>query len=46
VAEQAERIRARAVEGNPSPMPPAGPMPDSLLMIVELWLRSGGGTAY
>lgn len=44
VAEQAVRIRARAVEGNPSPMPPAGLMPDSLVRIVELWLASGGGT--
>lgn len=44
VAEQAVRIRARAVEGNPSPMPPTGLMPDSLVRIVELWLASGGGT--
>jgi hypothetical protein len=45
MALHAERIRARAVDGNPSPMPPAGLMTDSLLRIVDRWLEAGGGTS-
>jgi len=46
VVEQAKRIQARAVDGNPSPMPPTGLMPYSLRRVVELWIESGGGTGY
>jgi len=40
----AERIRARALAGDPSPMPPAGLLPDSLLRVIDAWVASGGGT--
>ncbi|MCI5054768.1 MAG: hypothetical protein MRY83_01600 [Flavobacteriales bacterium] len=35
------RLVARAVDNNPSAMPPAGPLPDSLKQKIQAWVDAG-----
>jgi hypothetical protein len=37
-----DRIKARAVDGNPSPMPPSGLMPASERQKITNWINAGG----
>lgn len=34
-------FRKRVIEGNPSFMPPAGPLPDSSIKLLDCWMKAG-----
>jgi hypothetical protein len=43
IIQQWDRIKARAVDGNPGPMPPAGLIPASQRTIIANWINGGHG---
>jgi hypothetical protein len=41
ILQHADRIRARAIEGNPTPMPPTGLLPVSQRNLILNWINTG-----
>lgn len=34
-------LRKRVIDGDPSFMPPTGPLPDSLIKLLDCWMKAG-----
>jgi len=41
VSSQKSRIQARAIDNNPTPMPPGNPLPQNLKDTLQLWINQG-----
>lgn len=42
VSTHINRIQARAIDNNPTPMPPGNPLPQNLQDTLQLWINQGG----